>query len=54
MCRYAHQDVYRLLGRDPLVKPLSVFEQRLFEEALYQILNHEFSTPEQKNSNDDE
>lgn len=30
MCRYAHQDVYRYLGRDPDREPLTQVERAIF------------------------
>jgi hypothetical protein len=34
ICRFGHQDIYRLLGRDPLRRPLTPLETALFAEAL--------------------
>lgn len=30
ICRYGHQDIYRLLGRDPAREPLTTLERMLF------------------------
>ena len=42
MCRYGHQDVYRLLARDPLRNPLSDLELALFTRALEIHVEAEF------------
>ena len=34
ICRFGHQDVYRLLGRDPVREPLDALERALFVRAL--------------------
>lgn len=31
VCRYGHQDVYRVTGRDPLRNPLTTIEWALFD-----------------------
>lgn len=46
LCRYGHQDVFRLLGRDPQRRPLTNLELRLFAEALYEHIESEFSPRE--------
>lgn len=49
LCRYGHQDVYRILGRDPVKKPLSPLEIQLFQAALLEHLQSEF-TPREVNA----
>src|SRR5439155_19750285 len=34
VCRYGHQDVYRVLGRDPFAYPLTPLERQIFIRAL--------------------
>jgi len=43
ICRYGHQDVYRVLGRDPEKAPLTPLELRLFEIALFDHVQSEFT-----------
>ncbi len=33
-CRYGHQDIYRLLGRDPAEQPLTRFEYAVFIKCI--------------------
>jgi len=54
LCRYANQDVYRLLGRDPMTHPLSEFELALFEGALVDTLDREFAKPTETTHADDD
>lgn len=34
LCRYGHQDIYSLLGRDPLSSPLTPLERAILIRAL--------------------
>lgn len=34
MCSYGHQDVYRVLGRDPVAQPLTPLERVVFSRLL--------------------
>lgn len=34
MCSYGHQDVYRILGRDPIGHPLTRLERAVFSQLL--------------------
>lgn len=43
ICRFGNQDVFRLLGRDPISEPLTSLELALFERALYIIVDAEYS-----------
>lgn len=41
LCRYAHQDVYRLIGRDPERSPLTPIERELFYAATFECVEAE-------------
>lgn len=43
MCRYGHQDVYRVLGRDPLKRPLTPLELALYERCVWEAVDREFT-----------
>lgn len=43
VCRYGHQDVYRLLGRDPISHPLTELELALYQRCLYDAVTEEFN-----------
>jgi len=43
VCRYGHQNVYQLLGRDPMRDPLSDFELACLFFALQEHWNREVS-----------
>lgn len=45
LCRYGNQDIFRLLGRDPITQPLSSLERALFLDALVELLNREATPP---------
>jgi hypothetical protein len=36
LCTYGHQDVYRILGRDPLKRPLTEIERALFTRLVFE------------------
>jgi hypothetical protein len=40
-CVYAHQDVFRLLGRDPVEDPLTPIEQGVFTRMVEAIVQRE-------------
>ena len=46
ICRFGNQDIYRLLGRDPVGSPLTTYEMALFERALYEVVSKEYSAGE--------
>lgn len=43
VCRHGHQDVYRILGRDPFLEPLDPLESELFWRAVHQVTSDELS-----------
>ncbi len=42
MCVYGNQDLFRLLGRDPMTSPLSKLERSLFMKAIEKHKQAEF------------
>lgn len=46
ICRFGHQDVYRLLGRDPMTAPLTPLERQLFIRALQEHIDVEVNPRE--------
>lgn len=48
LCRFANQDIYRLLGRDPNRQPLTTYELALFERAIFEVVSKEYSAGEQE------
>lgn len=44
-CRYGNQDLFKLLGRDPLTQPLTAIERALFWDALLELLDREATPP---------
>jgi hypothetical protein len=46
LCRYAHQDFFRIQGRDPMTRPMTMLEARLFEQAVLELYNAEYATEE--------
>lgn len=45
LCKYANQDVFRLLGRDPLKDPLTAVERSLFLDAITEFMEAEAAPP---------
>lgn len=41
LCRYAHQDIYRLIGRDPMQRPLTALEVAVFRRCIADLWNDE-------------
>gem|GEM_PF-6765753 len=41
LCRYGHQDFYRIMGRDPAKSPLSRIERSIFARCLAELWNNE-------------
>ena len=46
LCRFANQNIFDLLGRDPRREPLTTLELELFQACIYQIVTDEFSPSE--------
>jgi hypothetical protein len=42
ICRYAHQDIYRVLGRDPLTEPLTPLELAVFTACVSEHVQAEW------------
>jgi hypothetical protein len=43
ICRYGHQDFFRVTGRDPIGHPLTALEAHIFASCLKEHLEVEFS-----------
>jgi hypothetical protein len=41
ICRYGHQDFYRVLGRDPVARPMSAIERAIFAACLAEFWEKE-------------
>lgn len=41
LCRYGHQDWYRITGRDPARQPMTPLERGLFVRVLIELWNAE-------------
>jgi hypothetical protein len=46
LCRYANQNLFQLLGRDPVTQPLSSREEALFISATRHLVEMENKKPE--------
>jgi hypothetical protein len=41
LCRYAHQDYFRIIGRDPITQPMTILERELFAHCIVELYNQE-------------
>jgi len=48
ICRFGNQDVYRIMGRDPVREPMTALERSVFAACLYEIVSEEYAPPKKE------